>query len=170
MQAMQLLASGAVTMAAGAMISLSFALTPPVTMPAPGSRLADANGNVTLQQHRDIEMVGAAIADTFERRWQSATNDIPPMSVLRRDPLDGLIGGLLTVPLMQDTPQTEPQESLAQQDTPQPERQESLALDVPPAQPPDVCTRHGLRRVDYMKNRHRYWRCAVHQNKIDQQS
>jgi len=29
-----------------------------------------------------------------------------------------------------------------------------------PAQPTDVCARHGLRRVYYTQNNRRYWRCA----------
>ena len=70
MQAMQLLASGGVTMAAGAMISLSFAVSPPLTLVPPHSEPLDVNGNVTTQGHRSSETVDAAIAGTFERRWQ----------------------------------------------------------------------------------------------------
>lgn len=128
---MQLLASSGVTMAAGAMISLSFAVSPPFTLLPPRPASVDASGNVTPQQHRTRETAGAATADTFERRWQAATDDIPPMPVpvpLRdplegligglpqdalqvtqiespRDPLEGLIGGLHMLPLAQDVPQ-----------------------------------------------------------------
>jgi hypothetical protein len=177
----------------------------------------DASGNVTPQQHRTSETVGAAIANTFERRWQTATDDIPPMPVLPRDPLEDLIRGLAMLPLAQDAPpatQVEPQRDplegligglpmtrdapqvtqvepprdplegligglpmlpLAQDApqmtqvephnlaaAPQPEQQESVTVvpQEPPARPSDVCARHGLRRVDYTQNHHRYWRCA----------
>ena len=91
MQAKQLLASSCVIMAAGAMISLSVAVSPSLTLLPPRPPL-DVNGNVTSQQHRPVETVGAAIADKFERRWQ-ASNDMPLMPVPARDPLIGLIGG-----------------------------------------------------------------------------
>jgi hypothetical protein len=128
---MQLLASSGVTMAAGAMISLSFVVSPPFTLPPPRPAPVDASGNVTPQQHPTRETAGAVTADTFERRWQAATDDIPSMPVpgpLRdplegligglsqdalqvtqiespRDPLEGLIGGLQMLPLAQDVPQ-----------------------------------------------------------------
>lgn len=93
---MQLLASSGVTMAAGAMISLSLAVSPPLTLLSPRPVPVDASGNVTPQQHRTNETAGAVIPDTFERRWQAATEDIAPMlvPVPLRDPLVGLIGGL----------------------------------------------------------------------------
>ena len=94
--AMQLLASSGVTMAAGAMISLSLAVSPPLTLLSPRPVPVDASGNVTPQQHRTNETAGAVIPDTFERCWQAATEDIAPMlvPVPLRDPLVGLIGGL----------------------------------------------------------------------------
>ena len=92
MQAMQLLASSGVATAAGAIISLSFAVSPPLTLLPPRSGPVDVNGNVASQQRRPIETVGAAIADNFERRWQAA-DDMPLMPVPHRDPLEGLIGG-----------------------------------------------------------------------------
>jgi hypothetical protein len=149
MQAMRLLASSGVTMAAGAMISLSFAVSPPLTLVPPRPMPVDVNGNVTSQQQRAIETVGAAIDDTFERRWPAATDYFPPLPAPPRDLLEGLIGGT----------QVEPHDFAA---APQPEQQESVkvALNEPPARPSDVCARHGLRRVDYTQNRHRYWRCA----------
>lgn len=104
MQAMQLLASSGVTMATGAMVSLSFAVSQPLTLPPPRPVPVDASGNLTAQQHRTSETVGAAITDTFARRWQ-ATDDMPLKPVPRRDPLEGLIGGLLTQPLAHDAPQ-----------------------------------------------------------------
>jgi hypothetical protein len=161
MQAMQLLASGGVTMAAGAMISLSFAISPSLTLVPP--------------RPVQVETAGVVIADTFERRWQAATDDIPQVALephdlaaapqseqqesaaSPRDPLAGLIGGLPMLPRAQDAPQVEPHNS-----APQPGHQESVmvVLQEPPAQPSDVCARHGLRRVDYTQNHHRYWRCA----------
>ncbi len=80
MQARQLLASSGVIVAAGAMISLWFAFSPPRPV------------SVTSKQHKPIETVGAAIADDFDHRWQ-ATDDMPLKPVLTRDPLEGLIGG-----------------------------------------------------------------------------
>ena len=79
-----------------------------------------------------------------------------------RDLLEGLIGGLPMLPLAQDAPrvtQVEPRNLAAAQ---QPEHQESVTvvLQEPPAPRSDVCARHGLRRVDYTQNHHRYWRCA----------
>ncbi|HMF21250.1 MAG TPA: hypothetical protein VKG24_03900 [Pseudolabrys sp.] len=142
MQPKQLLAASGVTVAAGAVISLSFALIPPLTLLPPRPSVVDSNGNAVLQQKRPAETVSAAVTDTFERHWHTVTDDMPPMPVLGRAPLEGLTGGLVT------------------QDTPQPEPQQSAALETPPARQSDVCTRHGLRRVDYVQNNHRYWRCA----------
>jgi hypothetical protein len=105
MQAMQLLASSGVTMAAGAMVSLSFAVSPPLTLLPPRPVPVDASSNVASQQHRTSETVGAAIVNTFESRWQAATEDIPPVTVPPRDRLEGLIGGLPTLALAQVAPQ-----------------------------------------------------------------
>jgi hypothetical protein len=104
MQAVQLLASSGVTMAAGAMISLSFAVSPPLTL-LPPRPVPATSAATTAQQHRISETVGAAIVDTFESRWQAATDDIPPVTVPPRDPLEGLIGGLPMLSLAQDLPQ-----------------------------------------------------------------
>jgi hypothetical protein len=156
MQAMQLLASGGVTMAAGAMISLSFAVSPPLTLVPPHSEPLDVNGNVTTQGHRSSETVGAIIAGTFERRWQPA-DEFPLIPVSRRDPLEGLIGGLLTLPLALDAPQLVQAEPLDFADAPQPGKPELVAAALGPS---DVCARHGLRRIDYKQNHHRYRRCA----------
>ena len=157
MQAEQLLASSGVAMAAGALISLSFAVSPPLKLvpqlPAP----VDSSG-MASQQHSNIETVGAAIADNFGRRWQTATDDLPPMAV--RDPLQGLIGGLLprAEAALQVT-QVEPHNLAA---APEPEQQESLTevAQESPTRPSDVCARQGLRRVTYTQNHHRYWRCV----------
>jgi hypothetical protein len=158
MQAMRLLASSGVTMAAGAMISLSFAVSPSLTLLPPRPVPGDVTGNVTSQQQRAIETVGAAIDDTFERRWPAANDYFPPMPAPPRDLLEGLIGGLL--PLAQDAPQV--MHDLVA--SPQAEQQESVTAVLqqePPARPPDVCGRRGLRRVGYTQNHHRHWRCAA---------
>lgn len=117
MQAKQLLASSGVTMAAGAMISLSFAVSSPLTLLSPQPVPVDANGNVAPHQHRTSKATGAVIAETFERRWQAATKDNPPIGGLPqdplqetqveppRDPLEGLIGGLRMLPPAQDAAQ-----------------------------------------------------------------
>ena len=153
------MASGGVTMAAGAMISLSFAVSPPLTLLPPRPDLVNASGNVTSPQHRTIETVGLAVTDTFERRWQPAT-DAPLKPVARRDPLEGLIGGLPILTPAEIAPQALQVEALAA--APQPDKQEpvKVALKESPARSSDVCVRHGLRRVDYTQNHHRYWRCA----------
>jgi len=142
MQPTQLLAASGVTVAAGAIISLSFALIPPLTLLPLRPSVVDANGNFPLQQKRPAETVSAAVPDTFERHWHTVTDNMPPMPMLRRAPLEGLTGGLVT------------------QDTLQPEQRQSAALEITSARQSDVCTRHGLRRADYMQNNHRYWRCA----------
>ena len=90
MQAKQLLASGCVIMAAGAMISLSVAVSPPLLLLPPRPVPVDVNG--ASQERRPVATVGAAIADKFERRWKAA-DDMPLMPVPARDPLAGLIGG-----------------------------------------------------------------------------
>jgi len=186
MQAMKLLASSGVMAAAGAMISLTFAVSPPLTLVPPRQVAVDVNDNVISHQ-----MVGAATTDTFGGGTES-TDDIPPIPIQpregsdqpregsdglsgdspmlpvsqeapqvtpRRDPLEGLIGGLLfaqNVPPMKLVEQQEPAAA------PEP-KQQGLATAMaqePPAQPHDVCARHGLRRVYYNQNNHRYWRCA----------
>ena len=149
-------------MAAGAMISLSFAVSPPLTLVPPLPVPNDVNGNIVSHQQQAIETVGsAAIDDRFARRPQTdSDDDVSPMPAPRRDLLEGLVGGLLTPP--QDAPQetqAELHDVVAEE---QPAQQESVTV-VPrelPARVSDVCTRHGLRRIDYRQNHHRYWRCA----------
>jgi hypothetical protein len=169
MKAIKLLASSGVIAAAGAMISLTLAVSPPLTLLPPRPVAVDVNDNVISQQ-----IVGAATTETFEEGRES-TDDIPrpiqlregfdglsggtQMVTSRRDLLEGLTGGLL---FAQDTPplkQVEQQEPAA---APQPEQQvQATAMaQEPPAQPSDVCVRRGLRRVYYTQNNHRYWRCA----------
>ena len=158
MQAEQLLASSGVAMAAGAMLSLSFAVSPPLKLVPQRPAPVDGSGNVTSQQHPNVETVGAPIADDFGRRWQTATDDLPPMVV--RDALQGLTGGLL--PRAEDVLQVTQAEPHNLAAASEPEQQESFT-EVPqasPTRPPDVCARQGLRRVTYMQNRHRYWRCS----------
>ena len=159
MQARQLLASSGVTVAAGAMISLSLAVSPPLTLLPPRPVPIDVNGNGISQPNHTTETVGAAITDSFEHRWQAAA-DAPLMPAPRRDPLAGLTGGLLAP--AEDAPQLMQIEPVEPAVVPQSEQQEpfKVALQEPPARPSDVCARHGLRRVEYTQNRHRYWRCA----------
>ena len=89
--------------AAGAMISLTFAVSPPLTLLPPRLEPVDVNGNVISQQHRTIETVGAAGTDTFERRSE-ATEDIPPTPLQPREGLEGVSGGLRMLPMPQDAP------------------------------------------------------------------
>jgi hypothetical protein len=181
MQAMKLLASSGVMAAAGAMISLTLAVSPPLTLVPPRQVAVDVNDNVISQQ-----TVGAATTDTFGGGTES-TDDIPPMPIQpregfdglsgdtqmlpmpqeapqvtpRRDPLEGLIGGLMFVldaPPMKQVEQQEP--AAAPQPEPEQQGPATAMAQVPPAQPSDVCVRHGLRRVYYNQNNHRYWRCA----------
>lgn len=184
MQAMQLLATSGVMAAAGAMISLTCAVSPPLTLLPPRPVPVDVNGKVISQQHQTIETVGAVTTDTFARRSE-ATDDIPPMPIQLREGLEGVSGGLRMLPMPQDappvTPRRDPLEGLIggllvaqdavqvtqvdQQDpavAPQPEQQGSAMAMVqePPAQPSDACARRGLRRIYYTQNHHRYWRCA----------
>ena len=180
MQAMKLLASSGVMAAAGAMISLTFAVSPPLTLLPPRPVPVDVNDNVIVISR---QTVGAATTDTFGGR--RATDGIPPMPIQpregldgpsgglqmlpmpqdaprvtpRRDPLEGLIGGLL---LAQDAPQVTQVDQQEPAAAPQPEQQGSATSMVqePPAQPSDVCARQGLRRIYSTQNNHRYWRCA----------
>ena len=179
MQAMQLLASSGVMAAAGAMISLTFAVSPPLTLMPPRPVPADVNGNVISQQ-----TVGAATTDTFGGRRES-TDDIPPMPIEPREGLDGPSGGPQTLPMPQDAPRVTPRRyplegliggllfaqdalqvtQVEQQEPaapPHPKQQGSAMAMVqePPAQTSDVCARQGLRRIYYTVNNHRYWRCA----------
>ena len=151
-----------VTAAAGAMVSLWFAISPSLTLLPPLPVPVDASGTVTSQQHQTTETVGAAISDTFDDRPQAGGVDIPPTPTPKRDPLEGLIGGVLTLPLAHAAPQVSQVEPHDLADAAQPEQQEPLkvVLNEPPARPTDVCARHGLRRVEYTQNHHRYWRCA----------
>ena len=80
MQVMRLLATSGVTMAAGAMILLSFAVSPPLTLLPPLPMPIDARGTIGSQRGKTAETVGAAIADTFERRW-GAADEIPRIPV-----------------------------------------------------------------------------------------
>ena len=162
MHVMRLLAIGGVTAAAGAMISLWFAVSPSLTLLPPLPVPVDASGTVTSRQHQTTETVGAAIADPFEDRGQAADDDTPPIPAPKRDRLEGLIGGVLALPLAQNAPQVSQVEPHDLADGAQPEQQEpvKVALNEPPARPTDVCARHGLRRVEYTQNHHRYWRCA----------
>lgn len=172
MQAMQLLASSGVMAAAGAMISLTIAVSPPLTLLPPRPAPAEVN----TQQQRTIDAVGAATMDTLGHRMES-TDDIPPIQP--RQTLDGLSGGPQMLPLPQDAPrrdllegliggllfaQDAPQVMLFEQQEPSaPPKQQRSAMAMvqePPAQPSDACARQGLRRIYYTQNNHRYWRCA----------
>src|SRR5262249_35507824 len=97
MQAMQLLASSGVMAAEGAMISLTFAVSPPLTLLPPRPVLVDVNGNVVSQQHRTTETMGAVATETFERR-REATDDIPPIPTQTREEPEGVSGGLRLLP------------------------------------------------------------------------
>ena len=181
MRAMKLLASSGVMAAAGAMISLTFAVSPPLTLVPPRQVAVDVNDNVISHQ-----TVGAATTDTFGGGTES-TEDIPPMPIQpreesdglsgdspmlplsqeapqvtpRRDPLEGLVGGLLfaqNVPPMKLVEQQEP--AAAPQHGPEQQGSATAMAQEPAVQPHDVCARHGLRRVYYNQNNHRYWRCA----------
>ena len=164
MQVMQLLASGGVTMAAGAMISLSFALSPPFALLPSRSVPVDINRDVVSQKHQTVETVGAAIADGFERRWQPTTDAplLPLPMRPSRDPLEGLIGGLPMQPLSEDPSPMMQAAAIDRAAVPQADPQVvKVALQETPARRSDVCARHGKRRVDYTQNGHRYWRCVA---------
>jgi hypothetical protein len=154
MQAMQVLASSSVAAAAGSMIWLSSAVSPPITLVPERPAVLDASGNVSSWRKQTIETVSAAVADTFEDRW----HDIP--AVPPPDSLDGLIDDLSTLPVAQDAPklaQAEPPDLAA---TSPPEQENPvMVLPKPRARPSDVCARNGLYRIDYTQNNHRFWRC-----------
>ena len=152
-------------MAAGAMLSLSFALSPPLTLLPSRSVPADIKRNIVSQKHQTTETVGAAVAGAFERRWQAAT-DAPLLPVLMptpsRDPLEGLIGGLPMQSFSEDTSPVMQAAALDRAAAPQVDpKPVKVALQDTPARRPDACARQGMRRVDYTQNRHRYWRCVA---------
>ena len=183
MQAMQLLASSGVTMAAGAMISLSLAVSPPLTLPPqpvqadvkskpqrPGA--VGVNGNVTSQQHRTARRpprpravgVKGNVASQQHRPIETVGAAIADNFERRWQATDDM-------PLM-PVPHRDPLAGLiggtqiGSHDltaAAEPEQQElvRVVLNEPPARPTDVCARRGLRRVEYTQNRHRHWRCAV---------
>src|SRR5215471_1422699 len=102
MQAMKLLASSGVMAAAGAMISLTVAVSPPLTLVPPRQVAVDVNDNVKSQQ-----TVGAATTDTFGVRTKS-TDDIPPMPIQPREGSDGLSGDSQMPPIPQEARQVTP--------------------------------------------------------------
>src|SRR5262245_46516818 len=154
MQATQVLASSSVAVAAGSMIWLSFAVSPPLTVVPERPAPVDASGNVSSWRKQTVETVGAAVADTFDHRW----HDIP--AVPHPDSLDGLIDDLSTLPLAQDAPKLAEVEAADTAAASQPEQKNPvMALPQPRARPSDVCARYGLHRVDYTRDNHRYWRC-----------
>jgi hypothetical protein len=156
MHVTQLLALSGVTMAAGAMMSFSFALSPPLTLLPSRSVPVDIYRNVIPQKHQTVETVGAGVADAFKRRWQAARN--APLAP-SRDPLKGLIGGLPMQSLSEDP---SPVMQTAVLDRAAADQQPAkVALQETPARRADACARHLLRRVDYTQNRHRYWRCVA---------
>jgi hypothetical protein len=181
MQAMKLLASSGVMAAAGAMISLTLAVSPPLTLVPPRQVAVDVNDSVNSHQ-----TVDAATNDTFGGGTDS-TDDVPPVPIQVREGFDGLNGDTQVLPMRQEAAQVTPRHDLlegliggllfvpdappmklveqrepAAASQPEPEQQGPVTAmaQVPPAQPSDVCVRHGLRRVYYTQNNRRYWRCA----------
>ena len=102
MQAMKLLASSGVMAAAGAMISLTVAVSPPLTLVPPRQVAVDVNDNGISQQ-----TVGAATTDTSGRSTES-TDDIPPMPIQQREGFDGVSGDSQMLPVSQEAPQVTP--------------------------------------------------------------
>src|SRR5215468_1233085 len=100
MQAMKLLASSGVMAAAGAMISLTVAVSPPLTLVPPRQAAVDVNDNVISQQ-----TVGAATTDTF---GGSTTDEIPPIPIQPREGFDGVSGDSQILPVSQEAPQVTP--------------------------------------------------------------
>jgi|ERR1700741_3927476 hypothetical protein len=153
MQAMQVLASSSVAAAAGSMIWLSFAVSPPITLVPERQAPVDASGNVSSWKKQTIETVSAAVADTFEHRWHDIAAGPHP------DSLDGLIDDL-SEPLAQDAPKLAQEESPDLAVASQSEQKDPVMVPPKPrARPSDVCARYGLYRIDYTQNNHRYWRC-----------
>jgi hypothetical protein len=150
------LTSAGVGAAAGVLIAFSFTMSPPLTLLPP--RPSDANGNPSL--HRNTEVVVAS-ADEFDGHWQAASEDIPPIPTSNvKDPLD--LQDTNRLPVMAMVPSQEPQaepDDLASVAKPSKELPVALVVPKPPVRPSDVCARNGLRRIDYTRNHHRYWRC-----------
>ena len=180
MQAMQLLALSGVTMAAGAMISLSLAVSPPLTLPPrpvpvdvkgkpPRPGAVGVNGSVTSQQHRPAPPrpgavdVKGNVASQQHRPIETVGAAIAGNFERRWQAADDM--PLMPVPhrdlfagLVGGT-QIGLHDLTAAAES---EQQESVrvVLNEPPARPTDVCARRGLRRVEYTQKRNRHWRCA----------
>jgi len=172
------LTSVGVGAAAGALIAFSFTMSPPLTLLP--SRPGDANGNPSL--HRSTKVVVASAgefdghwhatikdippmpastvgsADDFNGRWHEAINGIPPMPASKSNDSPNLQDIAMPSMIAVQVPSTEPDKfesvSKPQQDNP-----EALVVVKPPARPSDVCARNGMYRIEYTRNRHRYWRC-----------
>ena len=183
MQAMQLLASSGVTMAAGAMISLSLAVSPPLTLPPrpvpvdvkgkpPPPGAVGVNGSVTSQQHRSARRpprpgavgVKGNVASQQHRPIETVGAAIAGNFERRWQAADDM--PLMPVPHRDLFAGLVGGTQIGLHDltaAAKPEQQESVrvVLNEPPARPTDVCARRGLRHVEYTQNRHRHWRCAV---------
>jgi len=100
MQAMKLLALSGVMAAAGAMISLTFAVSPPLI----------AAGAGRGRRRRQCCVATAAATETFEGRIES-TGGIPPMPI-PRERIHGLSGDTQMLPMPQKAPRSDPLEGL----------------------------------------------------------
>jgi hypothetical protein len=86
---------------------------------------------------------------TFRYRWDALGpgQPVPPAPTKNR-PIESVAASLGPMALAEEMPQ--------QIERPAPPSRKRAAR----AAGGEVCARHGLRRVDYRKNGHLYWRCA----------
>ena len=97
-----MLASSGAMAAAGAMISLTFAVSPPLTILPPRPVPVDVNSHDISQQ-----TVGAATTDTFAGH-REPTDDILPMPIQPREGLNGLSAGPRMLPMLPEAPPVTP--------------------------------------------------------------
>jgi hypothetical protein len=83
---------------------------------------------------------------TFRHRWEALGEQAAPMPTTNR-PIESVAASLGPMALAEDLPQQTERSPLS--------RKRAARLGGG-----EVCARHGLRRVDYRKNGHLYWRCA----------
>jgi hypothetical protein len=84
---------------------------------------------------------------TFRHRWE-ALGQQAAATQTRNRPIESVAASMGPMALAEDLPQQIER-------SPQPSRKGAARLGGG-----EVCARHGLRRVDYRRNGHLYWRCA----------
>ena len=146
----QVLASSSVTVAAGAMISLSASLSPPLTFVPPLPVAADPIAKTIDIPPVAIMSPKQELAQEFGGRWhQAAVIDTPAM-------YDDQLGELVIFPPIGDLPASEsPFAPVSPNDLKHEVPEKKVAV-----KPADVCSKYGRHKSWYTHDQHRYWRCV----------